>query len=78
MKPKRFLVFTGPCYYAGGGWKDFSGSADTLEEAMRIVAKDYECDEKIRCPEPEKHRSQAEWHNVVDLETGEIVDGANT
>lgn len=46
MKPKRFLVFTGPCYYAGGGWKDFSGSADTLEEAMRIVAKDYECDEK--------------------------------
>ena len=33
MKLKRFLVFSGDYYYPSGGWHDFHGSFDTLEEA---------------------------------------------
>ena len=30
---KRFLAFSCEQYYPGGGWNDFEGSFDTLEEA---------------------------------------------
>ncbi len=30
---KRYLVFCYEQYYPGGGWCDFQGSYDTLEEA---------------------------------------------
>ena len=30
---KRFLVFAGDFYYPGGGWDDFRGDFETLEEA---------------------------------------------
>ena len=39
VKPLRFLLFTGSDYYPAGGWDDFKGSADTLEEALK-AAKD--------------------------------------
>lgn len=40
MKLKRYLVFSYPDYYPGGGWNDFEGSFDTLEEAEREVKKE--------------------------------------
>lgn len=35
---KRYLVFAYECYYPNGGWNDFKGSYDTLEEA-KVAAK---------------------------------------
>jgi len=31
---KRFLLFAGDNYYPRGGWDDFRGSYDSLEEAL--------------------------------------------
>jgi hypothetical protein len=30
---KRFVLFAGHNYYPNGGWDDFQGSFDTLEDA---------------------------------------------
>jgi hypothetical protein len=35
---RRFLVFAGDRYYAGGGWRDFIGSYDDLSAAEEGVA----------------------------------------
>ena len=32
---KRFLLFTGDDYYPEGGWGDFGGDFDTIEEIKR-------------------------------------------
>lgn len=37
VKPRRYLVFAGSAYYPAGGWDDFKGSVDTVEDA-RIAA----------------------------------------
>ena len=34
---KRYLVFGGAAYYPGGGWSDFVGAFDSLEEAQKTV-----------------------------------------
>ena len=34
MKAKRYLIFAGADYYPAGGWGDFVGDFDTLEEAI--------------------------------------------
>lgn len=39
MKLKRYLVFDFPDYYPGGGWQDFEGSFDTLEEARQLSCR---------------------------------------
>jgi hypothetical protein len=36
---KRYLLFTYEDYYPAGGWRDFSGSFDTPEEAMTEALK---------------------------------------
>lgn len=57
---KRFLVFTGDTYYPGGGWSDFSGSFDTLDEAKKgAVAK--------------MHLDHEDWAHVVDSEDSKVV-----
>lgn len=35
---KRFLIFSYDQYYPGGGWGDFKGAADTIEEARTVAA----------------------------------------
>lgn len=43
VKPKRFLVFVGHDQLPGGGWNDYIGSADTLEDAVAVAkASDHE------------------------------------
>lgn len=32
---KRFILFAGSNYYPSGGWSDFEGSFDDLEEARK-------------------------------------------
>lgn len=34
---KRFLLFSGPTYYPGGGWGDFVRDFDTLAEATAFA-----------------------------------------
>ena len=31
---QQFIVFAGDNYYPGGGWDDFQGSYETLQEAL--------------------------------------------
>lgn len=34
--PKRYLVFAGDAYYPCGGWDDFVGRTDSLEDARAM------------------------------------------
>jgi hypothetical protein len=56
MAFKRFLLFTYSTYYPGGGWCDFRGSFDTIDEAAAAG----------RARETER-----DFIEVVDLETGD-------
>ena len=56
---KRYLGFSGECYYPAGGWDDFKGAFDTLEEAVTgalAFGEGYEL-----------------WRQVVDTETGYVI-----
>ena len=45
---KRYLVFTYPCYYPGGGWTDFVDDFDSIEDAIACANKSrYENKEVI-------------------------------
>ena len=35
----RFLVFGGNNHYPNGGWSDFKNDAESLSEAVEIIAK---------------------------------------
>lgn len=39
---KRFLVFAYDSYYPNGGWNDFKGSFDTLNEAQSFDVSQYD------------------------------------
>lgn len=39
FKPKRFVLFAGSTYYPSGGWDDYAGSADTLQDALEVGEK---------------------------------------
>lgn len=62
MKLKRFLVFGGSRYYPSGGWEDFKGSFDTLEECTK--PKDIDGD-----------IYWTDWWHIVDTEAGQIIKG---
>lgn len=36
---KRYALFSGDAYYPAGGWDDFRGSFDTLDEAVAAAQK---------------------------------------
>lgn len=59
---KRYLVFTGPSYYPGGGWDDYVGTFDTYAEALAAS----------RIPEP-GHLSPPDWAHIIDTHTLEEV-----
>lgn len=55
---KRYLVFARPMFYpGGGGWHDYKGSKDNLEETKKLGA----------------YRIDAAKYHVVDTTTGTIV-----
>lgn len=53
-----FLLFCGQSYYPGGGWEDYEGSFETIEEAVERVAN---------------MGGMTDWWHVVNLETGRIA-----
>jgi hypothetical protein len=38
-----FLVFAGDTYYPKGGWEDYKGKAETMEDALLLIAQ-INCD----------------------------------
>jgi hypothetical protein len=58
---KRYLLFYGPISDAAGGWDDFAGDHDTIEQAAAAARA---------------AGALAEWWHVVDLHTGEYVASA--
>ena len=59
MKVKRYLLFYGEAYYPIGGWNDYKGSFDTIEEAKALM---------------EKSEWKPDWYDIVDTETSEKVE----
>lgn len=58
---KRFLLFVGQAYYPHGGFNDFFGSFDTLEEAVQ------------NAQEPSKYGYCHDWAHIIDSEKGVVV-----
>jgi hypothetical protein len=61
MTDKPFALFLGDDYYPGGGWRDFVGFFETMDEAVAAAV------------EPEEDCVSGWWFNVADLRTGQIV-----
>lgn len=59
MKLKRYLTFAYDMYYPAGGWADFRGSFDLLEEASEHL----------------KSFPYYDHHCIVDSEIGEEIYG---
>ena len=57
---KRFLVFAGGSYYAGGGWHDFHSAHATAEEAIK-TAKQLVIERT------------SDWSHVVDTSTNKEI-----
>ncbi len=53
---KRFIVFRWDHYYPSGGFRDYVGDADTLNEALALLPKNLPNDQEAQ---------------IIDLETGE-------
>lgn len=58
---KRYLLFAGEEYYPSGGWNDFRGAFDTLEEARLAAFEPRGCE-------------YGYWFHVVDTQTMKEVD----
>ena len=61
---KRYLLFAGLKYYPRKAWEDFKISYDILANAQHS-AKQYINGGAI---------GDCEWYQIVDTETGEIVE----
>ena len=57
---KRYLLFYGDNYYPSGGWGDFHGSFDTIQEAQQVF---------LKTDSPWK----PDWYQIVDTTTGKEV-----
>jgi hypothetical protein len=71
----RYLLFAGDYYYPAGGWKDFYGAFESLEEAEARVeirdatgVDDPECEAEIA-----RVYDVREWAHIVSLHTMQIV-----
>ena len=53
----QFLVFAGYMFYAKGGWKDFKGFANSLEEAIALC--------NASCVEV-RHDPKYSWGHAVE------------
>lgn len=65
---KRYLLFIGDVYYSNGGWDDYIGSYDNLEEAIQNSPK----------VKKSKYLFTRKWWHVVDIYSKRIVkEGRN-
>lgn len=61
---ERYLLFSGENYYPGGGWRDFDGAYETLDEAKERVSLFR------RNGNGDNRRN---WWHIVDVETCKVV-----
>jgi len=59
----QYLLFAGMNYYPGGGWNDFKGAFETIEEAVAEVTQRQE----------QNNTEGWDWYHVVDTTTGQEV-----
>ena len=64
---KRYLIFQGDNYYPTGGWLDFVGSRETLDDAI-IIAQTLQLPRSV----------SLDWWFVVDLELGVVVKSSDS
>jgi hypothetical protein len=64
---KRYIVFAYNQYYPSGGWNDYQGSYETVDEA-KAAAKN------LREGNFALHGWEYEYTQIVDLETGRTVE----
>lgn len=57
---KRYVLFTGDNYYPSGGFYDFNGAYEILEDAKSAGLEFFE-------------KSYSGWWHVLDLELGVVV-----
>ena len=57
---KQYLVFAGSDYYPSGGWKDFKGSFDSIDEAKKFLNT--------------KELRSYDWFEIVDTIKMEVVE----
>lgn len=72
MSPETpFLLFAGEHYYPRGGWEDWRGRFETLDEAKAafIGWRDHG-DREDHSADPNGHHT---WGHIVDDREGEIV-----
>lgn len=70
---KRYLLFRGETYYPNGGWEDFGGEFDSVDEAICSMddrSYEYSFRERGRVFSS-KHT--ADWAHVVDASSGKVV-----
>lgn len=64
---KRYLAFKGDDYYPSGGFEDFFGEYDNLEDAVSELEDSQK--NTNRGPKP----WYFEWAHIYDTELGEII-----
>lgn len=64
---KHYLVFAFDTYYPSGGWHDFIGSTNSLDEA-RTMEENF-ADEALRC-----EGARSDWRQIVDTSSMQVVE----
>jgi hypothetical protein len=59
-----YALFAGDNYYPCGGWEDFQGFFDSLEEAQSVISFEKPVGDKC---------CVYDWAHIVDLEQGKVV-----
>lgn len=65
---KRYLLFFGMDYYPAGGWSDFKGDFDTIEEA----------DARFQQFEKSSSSLNGRWYQIIDTTNKLIVRELNS
>lgn len=60
---KRYLAFEGSEYYPEGGWDDFVGDYDSIEEALKAIKE----------KQVNYREGHLVWAHIVDLSTKEVT-----
>jgi len=64
---KRFLLFAGDRYYPSGGWHEFIGTFESIDEATQHVPAKALAKDEFGLP--------VDWAHIVDMQNHKIVKG---
>lgn len=62
---KRYLLFANISYYPQGGWADFRGSFDSIDDAVSFY--------KNKIIDPHYTGENWDWYDIVDSQLGGVV-----